>query len=282
MKHLVNNFFVGVVCLCCEVNSMTPETLYRGNVGSEHARTYIYPCKDDAELYFVGAVTVDVGNDNYPSAQEMLTQLNDLLTVGRTQQDFGHRGGGQGLLGSLASPRVIWSGSFHFLKDDHSCGWFNFDSLVKFYPMFNNESYLSNGRRSRSYFMAREEEGGRFDEFGENGILIDREAGYLHSSNGRAAIYENLAESSWEGSGSVRKIIDGVGKVETAYENRSLGIQALSMGEFLAGIGRSQGHDGHIRNRGKRFAPWCVTRSRETGKSFVDSVLSEFGKPEYN
>ena len=274
MKYLVNSFFAGIVCLCCEANSMEREAFYRelynGNVGSEHAKTYIYPCKDDAELYFVGAIAVDLGNDNYPSAQNMLSQLDGLLT------------GNENLFAGQRGPRVIWSGSFHFLKDGRSCGWLNFGSQVKFYPMFNTESYLNNGRRSHSYHVAGEGRSERFDEFGENGILVDREADYLHSSDGEAAIHENLVDSSWEGSGSVSRIVKGVRRVETVYENRSLRIQALSMGEFLAGIGRSQGHDGHIRNRGKRFAPWCVTRSREIGKSFVDSVLEEFQRPEYS
>ena len=61
----------------------------------------------------------------------------------------------------------------------------------------------------------------------------------------------------------------------------SMRVRALSMNEFLTGIGRSQGHYGHIFNRGKLFAPWCSLLKRETGRTFVDSVLREFEGPGY-
>jgi len=269
MKYLVSSFFVGVACLCCEASGMEQEEafyrgLYSGDVASKHARTYIYPCKFPTNNggHFVSAITVDMGNGNYPSSEDMLTQLKSLVDGG---------------------PRVIWSGSFRFCRQP-GCSIPTINSVVSFYSVYNEGTYFEPTEDQRAVRRTScRYHHGKVDHFewysGRvlNGwVLEDKREGYLHSSDGEPAVYTKNRRSGWKGEGSVTQI----GNYGSA--SNSMRVRALSMDEFLTGIGRSQGHVGYIRNSGKRFAPWSSLWGIERGENFVASVLKEFQRPEYS
>ncbi len=280
MKYLVNGFFVGIMCLCCEVSSI--ERLYSGNVRSEHARTYIYPCKGDNGLHFVGAITVDLGNNNYPSGQEMLEQLKGLLEPqkGIYQLFIGKVRGFFNWVTGRRDPRVIWSGSFHFIRES-ACSFRPTDSFVKFHSVYNEDTYLDPvndqqnvvSRVSRRYYH---EEIDRFERNIIDGgtpywTLEDDERNYLHCSDGTRAVSYGNRYGGWRGEGSVTRIGDCVNA-----DLGSMRVRALSMGEFLTGIGQSQGYD----RRGRRFAPRFEEDNQD--EIFVNSVLEEFRQPGYS
>ncbi len=310
MKYLVNAFLAVVVCSCYDAGCMSNEELYRGDPGSSNVSTYLYLCERDvSEGYvqacercvfpgcnneppemdgrFIGAVTVDLGKSFYgnvaPSGEQVLDDLLKLnegeITPEEEREYLSYPKirevleAWQKLKGGEIQPeevpdypRVVWSGSVLFYKSGTHSSWTN-KSVVEFYPAYNEDAYVEPvGEEmgySRSYAI------GMRDEFvSKEGHwwLRDDEKNYLHSSNGDSMIQASDL-NGWGG-------IKAIGERGIEYWRLK---NPLSMMGFLTNIGQSQGHVGHIRNHGKRFAPNCYIFSNENGRGFCYSILKKFG-----